>query len=74
MKRLLRRRTRVRILRTGFLTAVTAAMTGGVYALYRFPGLREFAVILLISTILAIWLQIMEERSSSGEEEKQDDL
>ena len=74
MKRLLRRRTRVRILRTGFLTAVTAAMTGGVYALYRFPKLREFAVILLISTILAIWLQIMEERSSSGEEEKQDDL
>lgn len=74
MKRLLRRRTRVRILRTGFLTAVTAAMTGGVYALYRFPRLREFAVILLISTILAIWLQIMEERSSSGEEEKQDDL
>ena len=74
MKRLLRRRTRVRILRTGFLAAVTAAMTGGVYALYRFPRLREFAVILLISTILAIWLQIMEERSSSGEEEKQDDL
>lgn len=74
MKRLLRRRTQVRILRTGFLAAVAAAMTGGVYALYRFPKLREFAVILLISTILAIWLQIMEERSSSGEEEKQDDL
>ena len=28
----------------------------------------------LISTILAIWLQIVEERSGSGEEENQDDL
>lgn len=72
MKRLLRRRTRIRILRTGFLAAVTAVMTGGVYALYRFPRLREFAVILLISTILAIWLQIREERSGSGEEESEE--
>ena len=74
MRRLLRKRTRVRILRTGFLAAVAAAMTGGVYALFRFPRLREFAVILLISTILAVWLQIVEERSGSGEEENQDDL
>ena len=74
MKRLLRKRTRVRILRTGFLAAVTASLTGGVYALYRFPRLREFAVILLVSTVLAIWMQIMEERSNGGEEENEDDL
>lgn len=74
MKRLLRKRTRVRILRTGFLAAVAAAMTGSAYALYRFPRLREFAVILLVSAVLAIWMQIMEERANGGEEENEDDL
>jgi len=70
-RKLIRKRTRVRIQRVGFLTTVAAALTGIIYALVRFPKAREFAVILLVSTVLAIWMQIMEERSGNGEEENE---
>ena len=61
----MRRKTRVRIFRTGILIALALAFAGGIYALCRFPRLREFAVILFVSTIFSIVLQIAEERSAS---------